>query len=148
MPFPGFPTDLQAPFMALMTTAEGTSHIKETIFERRMQHVGELQRMGGEIKVINNLAIVEGVPQLFSTSLAAGDLRSSAAMVLASLISKGISTIEGLNHLDRGYENFEEKLNMVGARIARKKQSSYEIHKKNTKKPKALENFLSGPEVA
>ncbi len=118
-PFPGFPTDLQAPFMALLTIAEGTSKIEETVFEKRMQHVGELQRMGAQIQLQENTAFVKGVKELFATSLTGGDLRSSAAMVLASLNAKGVSVIQGLNHLDRGYENFEEKLFEVGAVIKR-----------------------------
>ncbi len=119
MPFPGFPTDLQAPFMALMATATGTSTITETIFEKRMQHVVELQKMGASIQLNNNVASIEGVQNLTGTTISGGDLRSSAAMVLASLSAKGTSIIKGLNHLDRGYEQIEEKLNQAGAKIQR-----------------------------
>ena len=118
-PFPGFPTDLQAPFMALMTTAKGTSVITEKIYENRMQHVAELQRMGASIRLQGNTAVIEGVPQLSAAPVIGGDLRSSAAMVIASLFAKGSSKIEGLKHLDRGYEGIEKKLNKCGANIIR-----------------------------
>ena len=118
-PFPGFPTDLQAPFMALMATTKGTSVITEKIYENRMQHVAELQRMGAAIRLQGSTAIVEGVPQLSAAPVSGGDLRSTAAMVLASLSAKGISKVEGLHHLDRGYSLLEEKLNRAGARIVR-----------------------------
>ena len=119
-PFPGFPTDLQAPFMALMTTAKGTSVITERIYENRMQHVSELQRMGASIRLQGNSAIIEGIPQLSAAPVYGGDLRSSAAMVIASLSAKGISKVEGLKHLDRGYAAMEEKLNKAGAHITRR----------------------------
>ncbi|KGG11984.1 MULTISPECIES: UDP-N-acetylglucosamine 1-carboxyvinyltransferase [Prochlorococcus] len=118
-PYPGFPTDLQAPFMALMATAKGNSIIKETIFERRMQHVGELQKMGALIDLQGNTAFIKGVSKLVGKSISAGDLRSSAALVLASLSAKGKSNIQGVNYLDRGYEKMENKLNNVGANIIR-----------------------------
>ncbi len=118
-PYPGFPTDLQAPFMALMTTAKGTSQITETVFEKRMQHVSELQRMGGMIQLHGNTAFITGVPELKSANLEGGDLRSSAAMVLASLSAQGISKVQGIDYLDRGYEKMEAKLNKIGARILR-----------------------------
>jgi len=119
-PFPGFPTDLQAPFMALMTTAKGTSVITEKIYENRMQHVSELQRMGASIRLKGNSAIIEVIPQLSAAPVYGGDLRSTAAMVIASLAAKGISKVEGLKHLDRGYAAIEEKLNKAGARITRR----------------------------
>ncbi len=118
-PFPGFPTDLQAPFMALLSTAKGTSIITEKIYENRMQHVGEMQRMGASIKVQGNTAVIEGVPKLSAAPVSGGDLRSSAAMVLASLSAKGVSKVEGLHHLDRGYSALEKKLNKAGANIIR-----------------------------
>ncbi|WP_081936981.1 MULTISPECIES: UDP-N-acetylglucosamine 1-carboxyvinyltransferase [unclassified Prochlorococcus] len=118
-PFPGFPTDLQAPFMSLMTTVNGRSKIQETVFENRMQHVGELQRMGAKILLEGNTAFVIGSNNLKATSITGGDLRSCAAMVLASLAANGTSVIHGLMHLDRGYEDFAEKLNAVGANISR-----------------------------
>ncbi len=118
-PFPGFPTDLQAPFMALLSTAKGTSVVTEKIYENRLQHVSELQRMGASIRVQGNTAVIEGVPQLSAARIVASDLRSAAAMVLASLAAKGTSRLEGLDHLDRGYENLEKKLNFAGANIKR-----------------------------
>ena len=118
--FPGFPTDLQAPFMALMTTAKGISKIEETIFENRMQHVKELRKLGAQIDLIENIALIKGVNKLKGASIKGSDLRSSAALVLISLIAKGTSRIKGLNHLDRGYEKFENKLINIGAQISRK----------------------------
>ncbi len=119
-PFPGFPTDLQAPFMALLATTKGTSVVTEKIYENRMQHVAELQRMGASIRLQGNTAVIEGVPQLSAAPVSGGDLRSAAAMVLASLAANGTSKVEGLNHLDRGYSNLELKLNSVGSQITRR----------------------------
>ena len=121
-PFPGFPSDLQAPFMALMTTAKGVSKITETIFEKRMQHVEELKKMGASIRIQGSIAEIKGVSELQGNDLEGKDLRSSAAIVLASLAAKGESKISGLNHLDRGYEKLEEKLKGVGAFIEREPQ--------------------------
>ncbi len=118
-PFPGFPTDLQAPFMALMTTVKGISKIEETVFEDRMHHVRELQRMEANISLEGNTAIVIGGNDLKATSITGGDLRSCAAMVLASLAANGTSIVKGLTHLERGYEDFAEKLNAVGTNISR-----------------------------
>ncbi len=121
-PFPGFPTDLQAPFMALLTTAKGTSIVTEKIYENRMQHVTELQRMGASIRIQGSTAVIEGVPELSAAPVTGGDLRSAAAMVLASLAARGSSKVEGLNHLDRGYAEIENKLNQAGADILRRQQ--------------------------
>jgi UDP-N-acetylglucosamine 1-carboxyvinyltransferase len=118
-PFPGFPTDLQAPFMSLLATARGTSVITENIFENRLQHVAELQRMGSAIRVQGNTAFVEGVFRLSGAPVQGSDLRASAAMVLAGLAADGITTVQGLEYLDRGYADFEGKLNGVGASIRR-----------------------------
>ena len=118
-PFPGFPTDLQAPFMALMATAQGTSVVSEKIYENRMQHVAELQRMGASIRLDGSTAIVEGVPSLCGAPVTGSDLRASAAMVLAGLAATGSTKVYGLNHLDRGYDDIESKLLNVGARIER-----------------------------
>jgi len=123
-PFPGFPTDLQAPFMALMTLARGTSIIREKIYENRLQHVAELQRMGASIRVEGSTAIVEGVPQLSGAPVTGSDLRAAAAMVIAGLAAKGVTCISGLSHLDRGYDNIEGKLNSVGACIERQSKRS------------------------
>jgi UDP-N-acetylglucosamine 1-carboxyvinyltransferase len=118
-PFPGFPTDLQAPFMSLLATAQGTSVITENIFENRLQHVAELQRMGAAIRMQGNTAFVEGVSRLSGAPVQGSDLRASAAMVLAGLAADGITTVQGLEFLDRGYADFEGKLNTVGASIRR-----------------------------
>ena len=119
-PFPGFPTDLQAPFMSLMATAKGSSKIKEKVFERRMQHVLELNKMGACIYLENNTAFINGVKELKGANVEGGDLRSSAAIILACLSAKGNSTFTGLEHLDRGYEKLEEKLTNAGSIISRK----------------------------
>ncbi|MCP9903956.1 UDP-N-acetylglucosamine 1-carboxyvinyltransferase [Cyanobium sp. BA5m-21] len=118
-PFPGFPTDLQAPFMSLLATARGTSVITENIFENRLQHVGELQRMGADIRMQANTAFVEGVARLSGAPVQGSDLRASAAMVLAGLAADGITNVRGLEYLDRGYANLEGKLNAAGASIER-----------------------------
>lgn len=118
-PFPGFPTDLQAPFMSVLATAKGTSMVVENIFENRLQHVAELQRMGADIRMQGNTALVEGVARLSGAPVQGTDLRASAAMVLAGLAADGITTVQGLEFLDRGYADFEGKLNAVGASIRR-----------------------------
>ena len=118
-PFPGFPTDLQAPFMSLLATAKGTSVITENIFENRLQHVAELQRMGAAIRMQGNTAFVEGVPRLSGAPVQGTDLRASAAMVLAGLAAEGLTTVRGLEYLDRGYAHLEDKLNAAGAQIKR-----------------------------
>ena len=105
--------------MALMTTAKGTSVISEKIYENRLQHVAELQRMGASIRDEGRTAIVEGVSQLSSAPVTGSDLRAAAAMVLAGLAATGTTKVSGLKHLDRGYDNVEEKLNAVGANLKR-----------------------------
>jgi len=120
-PHPGFPTDMQAQFMALATRAEGTSVITETIFENRMMHVQELKRLGADIEVEGNAAIVRGVAKLTGADVMATDLRASACLVIAGLVAEGKTTIDRIYHLDRGYERIEEKLSGLGARIARVK---------------------------
>ena len=118
-PFPGFPTDLQAPFMALMTIAKGRSKITETIFENRMNHVDLLNQMGSSITLKDNIAHINGVKKLRGMTLVGLDLRSSAALIIAALTSKSVSYVYGLEHLDRGYENFEQKLSKLGIEIKR-----------------------------
>ena len=118
-PFPGFPTDLQAPFMSLLTTVSGSSMITESIFENRLQHVAELQRMGADIRSQGNTAVVEGVARLSGAPVKGTDLRASAAMVLAGLAADGTTTVRGLDYLDRGYAQLEQKLSGVGARLQR-----------------------------
>ena len=118
-PFPGFPTDLQAQFMTLMATAEGTSHIQETIFENRFMHVPELLRMGADIKVHGDLAVVTGVERLKGAPVMATDLRASVSLVLAGLSAEGETIVNRIYHLDRGFERLEDKLSAVGAAIER-----------------------------
>ncbi len=120
-PFPAFPTDMQAQMMALASVADGTSVITETIFENRMMHVQELKRLGADIEVEGNAAIVRGVPRLAGASVMATDLRASACLVIAGLMAEGETTIDRIYHLDRGYERIEEKLSALGARIRRVK---------------------------
>lgn len=117
LPYPGFPTDMQAQWMALMSIAEGKSIIRETIFENRFLHVGELQRMGAKIEVKGNTAVVEGVKNLSAAPVKATDLRASAALVLAGLVAEGKTEISEIYHLERGYENIVAKLRQLGARI-------------------------------
>jgi UDP-N-acetylglucosamine 1-carboxyvinyltransferase len=118
-PFPGFPTDMQAQMMAVATRAAGTTVITETIFENRMMHVQELVRLGAEIEVEGNTAIVRGVEKLTGADVMATDLRASACLVIAGLMAEGTTTIDRIYHLDRGYERIEEKLAQLGARIRR-----------------------------
>jgi UDP-N-acetylglucosamine 1-carboxyvinyltransferase len=118
-PYPGFPTDMQAQVMALMSIAEGTSVITETIFENRMMHVQELNRLGADIEVEGNTAIVKGVARLTGANVMATDLRASAGLVVAGLVAEGQTVIDRIYHLDRGYERIEDKLSALGARIWR-----------------------------
>jgi UDP-N-acetylglucosamine 1-carboxyvinyltransferase len=118
-PFPGFATDLQAQFMALMTRAKGVSRIKETIFENRFMHVQELARLGAHIKLEGDTAIVEGVKQLRGAPVMATDLRASVSLVIAALAAEGETMVNRVYHLDRGFENLEQKLGACGAEINR-----------------------------
>ena len=118
-PFPGFATDLQAQFMGLMTMAQGTSHIRETIFENRFMHVAELARFGADIRVDGQLATVTGVPRLKGAQVMATDLRASVSLVIAGLAAKGETVVNRIYHLDRGFERLEDKLSAVGAEIER-----------------------------
>ena len=116
-PYPAFPTDMQAQFAALNLVAEGVGRIKETIFENRFMHMQEMIRMGGNIKIEGNTAIIEGVETLQGAPVMATDLRASAGLVLAALVANGETLIDRIYHIDRGYECIEEKLKMLGARI-------------------------------
>ncbi|MEO7224278.1 MAG: UDP-N-acetylglucosamine 1-carboxyvinyltransferase [Devosia sp.] len=118
-PFPGFPTDLQAQFMALMTMSQGTSTIRETIFENRYMHVAELARFGADIRVDGQVATVKGVSQLKGAQVMATDLRASVSLVIAGLAARGETTVNRIYHLDRGFERLEEKLSRCGADIQR-----------------------------
>jgi UDP-N-acetylglucosamine 1-carboxyvinyltransferase len=121
-PFPGFPTDLQAQFMAVMATASGTSHIKESIFENRFMHVPELLRMGAQIQTAGDMAVVQGVPRLKGAPVMATDLRASVSLVLAGLAAEGETLVSRVYHLDRGFERLEEKFSAVGAQVERIKE--------------------------
>jgi UDP-N-acetylglucosamine 1-carboxyvinyltransferase len=118
-PYPAFPTDMQAQIMALNCTARGTALVTETIFENRFMHVQELKRLGADIEVEGNTAVVKGVPNLTGATVMATDLRASASLVLAGLVARGTTTVDRVYHLDRGYERIEEKLSRLGARIKR-----------------------------
>jgi UDP-N-acetylglucosamine 1-carboxyvinyltransferase len=118
-PFPGFPTDLQAQFMALMTRAEGTSHIRETIFENRFMHVQELVRLGADIHLDGQSATVRGVARLTGAQVMATDLRASVSLVIAGLAAEGETVVNRVYHLDRGFERIEERLGACGAAIER-----------------------------
>ncbi len=119
MPYPGFPTDVQAIAMAALCKARGTSVIVENIFENRFKHAGELVRMGANIKVEGKVAIVEGIQKFYGAQVEATDLRGGAALVLAGLSAEGQTTISNIKHIDRGYERIEDNLNLVGAKIKR-----------------------------
>jgi UDP-N-acetylglucosamine 1-carboxyvinyltransferase len=118
-PYPAFPTDMQAQFTALNTVAEGVGTITETVFENRFMHVHELERLGADIKLEGNVAVIKGVEGMSGAPLMATDLRASACLVLAGLVAKGDTTVDRIYHIDRGYECIEEKLGSLGAKIRR-----------------------------
>ena len=120
-PYPGFATDMQAQFMAIMTKAKGLSVITENIFENRFMHVAELKRMGADIRLKDRSAVVKGVEKLTGADIMASDLRASAGLVIAALMAEGESNIHRIYHLDRGYEEFDKKMNLLGADIKRVK---------------------------
>ncbi len=119
LPYPGFPTDMQAQMMTLMCLSNGLSIITETIFPQRFMHTGELRRMGAEIKLVGNSAVVRGVPNISAAPIMASDLRASASLILAGIAAKGKTEVSRVYHLDRGYERMDKKLEQVGARIWR-----------------------------
>jgi UDP-N-acetylglucosamine 1-carboxyvinyltransferase len=123
-PFPGFPTDMQAQFMTLMSVADGASTVTENIFENRFMHVPELSRLGADIAVQGKIAVVRGKPAkgLTGATVMATDLRASACLVLAGLAASGTTTVRRIYHLDRGYEKMETKLRALGAKIRREKE--------------------------
>ena len=121
-PYPGFPTDMQAQFMVLMSLAKGLSVISETIFENRFIHVSELQRMGADVRIQGNTAIIQGVGNLSGAQVMATDLRASASLILAGLAANGITEVSRVYHLDRGYEGLDQKLAKLGANIKRVKE--------------------------
>ena len=118
-PYPAFPTDMQAQFMAMNAVAAGTAMVVETIFENRFMHALELQRLGADIEIAGNTAVVRGVERLQGATVMATDLRASASLVVAGLVAEGETVIDRIYHLDRGYECIEEKLSQLGARIRR-----------------------------
>jgi UDP-N-acetylglucosamine 1-carboxyvinyltransferase len=118
-PHPAFPTDMQAQFMALNSVAEGVAKVTETIFENRFMHVQEMQRLGADISIDGNTALVKGVEYLDGATVMATDLRASASLVLSGLVARGETVIERIYHLDRGYEFLEEKLTKLGAKVRR-----------------------------
>ena len=117
--YPGFPTDLQQPMSALLTTARGTSIIQETIFEQRFKHLDEIRRMGARVRVAERMALIEGVPQLYGAPVTATDLRAGAALIIAGLMATGVTEIYEPEYIDRGYEHIEQKLCSLGATISR-----------------------------
>jgi len=121
LPYPGFPTDMQAQMMTLMCLSNGLSIITETIFPQRFMHTGELRRMGAEIKLVSNSAVVKGVSQISAAPIMASDLRASASLILAGIAAKGKTEVSRVYHLDRGYDGMDKKLEQVGARIWREK---------------------------
>lgn len=123
LPYPGFPTDMQAQFMALASVTQGTSVIIETVFENRFMHVDELKRMGADIKIDGRSAILQGVDSLTSAPVKATDLRAGAALVLAGLVADGVTEIDNVYHIDRGYDDIEKKITNLGGRISRKEQA-------------------------
>ena len=118
-PYPAFPTDMQAQFTALNCVAEGVGVITETVFENRFMHAHELQRLGADIRLEGNTAVIQGVEQMSGAPIMATDLRASACLVLAGLVAQGDTTVDRVYHIDRGYENIEEKLGVLGAKIRR-----------------------------
>jgi UDP-N-acetylglucosamine 1-carboxyvinyltransferase len=119
LPYPGFPTDMQAQFMAFLTTVRGSGIVIETVFENRYMHVGALNRMGADIRIKGNVAMIDGARTLRGASVFATDLRAGAALVLAGLAAEGNTEISEIHHIERGYSNFSEKLRQLGANIAR-----------------------------
>ena len=122
LPYPGFPTDMQAQFMVLMSMGKGLSIISETIFENRFVHVSELKRMGADIRIVGNSAVIQGVESLSGAPVMASDLRASASLVLAGLGAEGVTEVSRVYHLDRGYEGLDKKLTKLGANIKRVKE--------------------------
>ncbi|MBR6667167.1 MAG: UDP-N-acetylglucosamine 1-carboxyvinyltransferase [Clostridia bacterium] len=119
--YPGFPTDLQQPMSALLTTAKGESTVQETIYENRLRHLSEISRMGAQVRIVDRTAIIDGVPELYGAPITATDLRAGAALVVAGLMAKGVTEIYEPHYIDRGYENIEQKLRSLGAVISREK---------------------------
>lgn len=141
-PYPGFPTDLQSMAMTLLTTSNGVGIITESLYENRFMQVPELRRMGADIHQDRNHAIIKGVKKLTGTTLSASDLRAGASLVVAALMAEGSSVIENLHHIDRGYENFESKLRLLGGKIERKEDVSSNNLKVNLTEGVHNESYL------
>lgn len=141
-PYPGFPTDLQSMAMTLLTTSNGVGIITESLYENRFMQVPELRRMGADIHQDRNHAIIKGVKKLTGTTLSASDLRAGASLVVAALMAEGSSVIENLHHIDRGYENFESKLRLLGGKIERKEDVSSNDLKVNLTEGVHNESYL------
>jgi UDP-N-acetylglucosamine 1-carboxyvinyltransferase len=124
LPYPGFPTDLQPQMMALLAAAEGTSIVTENVFESRFMFVDELNRMGADIRTEGHHAVIRGVPRLSSAPVRALDIRAGAAMVIAGLAADGVTAVEDMYHVDRGYQDFEAKLTALGAEVRRERELS------------------------
>jgi UDP-N-acetylglucosamine 1-carboxyvinyltransferase len=118
-PYPGFPTDMQAQFCALNAIAEGSSSVTETVFENRFMHIQEILRLGAQVNLEGNTAIIQGVDDLTGAQVMATDLRASASLILAGLVAHGETVVERIYHIDRGYDHIEEKLAGIGAQIQR-----------------------------
>lgn len=129
--YPGFPTDLQQPLTALLTNAEGTSMVTDTIYGARFKHIDELRRMNANIKVEGRSAIINGPMKLQGAKVKASDLRAGAALVIAGLMAEGVTEVTGVDHIDRGYSHLVEKLNGLGATIWREKLTDQEIEQMN-----------------
>ncbi|MEO0684265.1 MAG: UDP-N-acetylglucosamine 1-carboxyvinyltransferase [Cyanobacteria bacterium J06649_11] len=140
LPHPGFPTDMQAPFMSLLAVAEGDSIINETVFENRLRHASELNRLGADIRVKGNSAFVRGVSELSGAPVEGTDLRAAAAMVVAALAASGETTIKGLKYLDRGYDRLDLKLQKLGARIERLEDTEAENSPETTNGTASVSN--------
>jgi UDP-N-acetylglucosamine 1-carboxyvinyltransferase len=123
-PYPGFPTDMQAQMCALLSTTRGTSSVTENVFPKRYMHVAELKRMGAKVQLEGATAVIEGVDRLFAAPVMASDLRASAALVLAGLKAEGVTEVNRVYHIDRGYEGLDEKLNEIGAHVERVKATA------------------------
>src|SRR5690625_6083617 len=129
--YPGFPTDLQQPFTTLLTKAEGTSVVTDTIYQARLKHIDELRGMNAKIKIEGGSVIVTGPAPLEGALVKASDLRAGASLVIAGLMSEGITEVTGVEHIERGYENMTEKLIQLGANIRREKMTEREIDQMN-----------------
>src|SRR5699024_5210702 len=130
---PGFPTDLQQPFTALLTKTEGMSIVTDTIYQARFKHIDELRRMNAKIKLEGNSAIVSGPSQLEGAQVKASDLRAGAALIVAGLMAEGRTEITGIDHIERGYENITDKLTKLGAKIYKEKMTDSEKKRMNVK---------------